>query len=221
LGHRHFTSDNTGGFVTSSKLIYQRGTGTGCQDNQNRYGGMALIGIGTLASCVDSSAAVYGAYVQSNVTYVYPNNRFVGSEIYPLMQTPGFSTIGTTTDLHSMMTYFNSKTIGPDDTLYIYTVITSVRNGTSGDLATNVTKAKKWSPVTSSLRALRFVCGDANGDFVVDISDAVYLISYIFSGGRLFLGCRRCQLRWRLTSRRGHLISYIFSGGPMPCAACK
>ncbi|MCX6831949.1 MAG: SBBP repeat-containing protein, partial [candidate division Zixibacteria bacterium] len=31
--------------------------------------------------------------------------------------------------------------------------------------------------------ACDYVCGDANGDVTVDISDAVYLIAYIFSGG--------------------------------------
>jgi photosystem II stability/assembly factor-like uncharacterized protein len=219
-------SNNTGGFVTSSKLIYQRGTGTGCQDNQNRYGGMALIGIGTEAGWADSSAAAYGAYVQSNVTYVYPNNGFVGSQINTLMQTPGFSTTGTTTDLHSTMTYFNSKTIGPDDTLYIYTVITSVRNGTSGDLATNVTKAKKW--FAGHIKPLQapppYVCGDANGDAVVDISDAVHLISYIFSGGSapvpLAAGDANCDSAVDI-SDVVYLISYIFSGGPAPCSGCK
>jgi M6 family metalloprotease-like protein len=220
------TSGNTGGFVTSSKLIYQRGTGTGCQDNLNRYGGMALIGIGTAASCVDSSAAVYGAYVQSNPTYVYPTNGFVGSQIYPLMQTPGFSTIGTTEDLHSLMTYFNSKTIGPGDTLYIYTVITSVLNGTGGDLETNVAKAKKWfaGHITPIRANCVYICGDANSDGTVNISDAVSLIAYIFSGGPapapLLSGDANCDSTVNI-SDAVYLIAYIFSGGAVPCAACK
>ena len=142
------------------------------------------------------------------------------------MQAPGFSTIGTTTDLHSMMTYFNSKTIGSDDTLYIYTVITSVRNGTSGDLATNVTKAKKW--FAGHIKPLQepppYVCGDANGDAVVDISDAVSLISYIFSGGTapvpLAAGDANCDSAVDI-SDAVYLISYIFSGGSAPCAGCK
>lgn len=29
-----------------------------------------------------------------------------------------------------------------------------------------------------------YVCGDANGDGTVNISDAVYLIAYIFAGGQ-------------------------------------
>jgi photosystem II stability/assembly factor-like uncharacterized protein len=216
-------SDNTGGFIASSKLIYQRGTGTGCQDNQNRFGGMALIGVGTAAGWADSSIAAYGAYAQSNITYIYPTNGFVGSEIYSLMQTPGFSAIGSTEDLHSTMTYFNSKTIGPNDTLYIYTVITSVRNGTSVNLATNVTNAKKWfAGHIKPLVALppSYVCGDANGDDAVNISDAVYLIAYIFVGGLaptpLAAGDANCNGAVNI-SDAVYLIAYIFSGGPAPC----
>jgi photosystem II stability/assembly factor-like uncharacterized protein len=218
-------SNNTGGFSVGSKLIYQRGTGTGCQDNQNRYGGMALIAIGAEASWADSSVAVYGAYTQSNVDYVYPENGFVPSEIYPLMQTPGFSTTGTAEDLHSVMTYFNSKTIGPTDTIYIYTVISSVRNGTSADLVTNVTKAKKWfaGHVKPFAKPAAYVCGDANGDKAVDISDVVYLIAYIFSGGSppvpLEAGDANCDHAVDI-SDVVYLIAYIFSGGAKPCAAC-
>jgi M6 family metalloprotease-like protein len=220
------TSGNTGGFVSSSKLIYQRGTGSDCQDNQNRYGGIALIGVGSRASCVDSSATAYGAYVQSNADYVYSTNGFIASQIYPLMQTPGYSTIETSEDLHSMMTYFNSKTIGPNDSLYIYTVITSVRNGASGDLVSNIAKAKKWfaghlKPLSKNCA---YICGDANADTIVDISDAVYLISYIFSGGLapqpLISGDANCDMIVDI-SDVVYLISYIFSGGAAPCATCK
>jgi hypothetical protein len=69
-----------------------------------------------------------------------------------------------------------------------------------------------------------YVCGDASGDGTVDISDAVYLISYIFSGGSapapLLAGDANCDLTVDI-SDAVYLISYIFSGGPAPCAACK
>ena len=220
-------SNNTGGFSTAAKLIYQRGTGSGCQSNLNRFGGMALLGTSTTSSCVDSSAAAYGAYVQSNVTYVYPSQGFVGSQIYPLMQTAGFSTVGTTDDLHSMLTFFNSKTIGPNDTLYIYTIVTSVRNGASTDMVTNVAKAKKWfaghiKPLTTGCSP--YLCGDANGDHSVDISDVVFLITYIFGGGPapspIQAGDADCSSAVDI-SDAVYMINFIFGGGPVPCAACK
>ena len=69
-----------------------------------------------------------------------------------------------------------------------------------------------------------FLCGDANADASVDISDAVYLIAYIFAGGPapnpLVAGDANCDLAVDI-SDAVYLISYIFGGGPAPCAGCK
>ena len=64
--------------------------------------------------------------------------------------------------------------------------------------------------------------GDANGDATIDISDAVYLISYIFSGGlaptpyAICSGDANCDCTVDI-SDAVYLISYIFSGGSAPC----
>jgi hypothetical protein len=69
-----------------------------------------------------------------------------------------------------------------------------------------------------------FIRGDANGDAAIDISDAVYLIAYIFSGGPapnpLLAGDANCDSTVDI-SDAVYLIAYIFSGGPEPCAGCK
>lgn len=65
-----------------------------------------------------------------------------------------------------------------------------------------------------------YTIGDANGDQTVNISDAVYVISYIFSGGpapdpaeAADVDCSgSCTI-----SDAVYLILYIFSGGPAPC----
>jgi len=71
---------------------------------------------------------------------------------------------------------------------------------------------------------LNYLCGDANGDATVDISDAVYLIAYIFSGGSapspLLAGDANCDSTVDI-SDAVYLIAYIFSGGLAPCAGCK
>jgi hypothetical protein len=68
-----------------------------------------------------------------------------------------------------------------------------------------------------------FTCGDANADAAIDISDVVYLISYIFSGGSapspLLAGDTNCDDTVDI-SDVVYLIAYIFSGGAAPCAAC-
>ena len=69
-----------------------------------------------------------------------------------------------------------------------------------------------------------YVCGDASGDCAVDISDVVYLIAYIFSGGLppspLLAGDANCDNMVDI-SDVVYLIAYIFSGGAEPCAVCK
>ncbi len=71
--------------------------------------------------------------------------------------------------------------------------------------------------------APRFVCGDANGSGLVTISDAVFLINYIFGGGPapylISAGDANCNGQINI-SDVVYLINYIFVGGAAPCAAC-
>ena len=69
-----------------------------------------------------------------------------------------------------------------------------------------------------------YICGDADGNLIVTISDAVYLIAYIFSGGPapvpVAAGDVDCNAIVTI-SDAVYIIAYIFSGGPAPCSACK
>lgn len=66
-------------------------------------------------------------------------------------------------------------------------------------------------------------CGDANSDGIVDISDAVFLIQYIFAGGYapypLCSGDANGDGSVNI-SDAVYLIAYIFSGGPAPVTKC-
>lgn len=65
-----------------------------------------------------------------------------------------------------------------------------------------------------------FLSGDVNSDDLVNISDAVDLIAYIFGGGAapdpLECGDCNCDGIVNITDAT-HLIAYIFGGGPAPC----
>ena len=69
-----------------------------------------------------------------------------------------------------------------------------------------------------------YVCGDADGNGIVTISDVVYLINYIFVGGPApdpeIAGDVDCNGILTI-SDAVYTINYIFGGGPAPCAACK
>jgi hypothetical protein len=68
-----------------------------------------------------------------------------------------------------------------------------------------------------------YLCGDANSSEDVNISDAVFLIGYIFSGGAapspVLRGDVDCSNTVNI-SDAVFLISYIFAGGPVPCTGC-
>jgi hypothetical protein len=68
-----------------------------------------------------------------------------------------------------------------------------------------------------------YICGDANRNNAVNISDAVFLIAYIFGGGPApspsAAGDANCDLAVNI-SDAVYLIAYIFSGGRVPCYGC-
>ncbi len=68
------------------------------------------------------------------------------------------------------------------------------------------------------------VPGDVDGNGIVSISDAVFLINYIFAGGPapnpLLAGDADCTGAVSI-SDAVYLINYIFAGGPAPCEACS
>ena len=76
---------------------------------------------------------------------------------------------------------------------------------------------------TISANSPNFVCGDANGNGSISISDAVGLVFYIFAGGTppspIAAGDANCDLAISI-SDVVFLINYIFAGGAAPCSGC-
>lgn len=69
----------------------------------------------------------------------------------------------------------------------------------------------------------QYVCGDADGSGTVNITDAVFLITFIFAGGPApgpyLAGDANCDQTVNVTDAV-YIINYIFGGGPAPCANC-
>jgi hypothetical protein len=67
---------------------------------------------------------------------------------------------------------------------------------------------------------LHVECGDADGNDLVNVSDAVYLIGYIFGGGSepqpMAAGDVDCNSLVNV-SDAVYLIAFIFGGGSQPC----
>ncbi len=77
---------------------------------------------------------------------------------------------------------------------------------------------------TSSFSFTVYMNGDADGSGTINISDAVYLIAYIFAGGPAPSPAGRgdadCSDSINI-SDAVYLIAYIFSHGPAPCVESK
>ncbi len=69
--------------------------------------------------------------------------------------------------------------------------------------------------------AAGYPCGDVDGSLRVDISDAVYMVNYIFAGGPGPIGepDMNCDGSTNITDIV-YLINYLFAFGPAPCSAC-
>jgi len=68
---------------------------------------------------------------------------------------------------------------------------------------------------------VQFLRGDANHDGIVNVSDVVYLISYLFKGGpapipSTIVGDANCDGKVTVADAVS-LIYYLFKGGPKPC----
>ncbi len=68
------------------------------------------------------------------------------------------------------------------------------------------------------------MCGDANADQTVTVSDAVYLINYVFMQGPepdpFEVGDVNCDGKISLVDII-YIVNYVFKSGPEPCAGCK
>jgi hypothetical protein len=77
-----------------------------------------------------------------------------------------------------------------------------------------------WSNVEKAVVTYSFVRGDANSDGVINVSDVVYLINYLFISGPapdpIQAGDVNCDGNVN-ASDVVYLINYLFIGGPPPC----
>lgn len=138
------TSGNTGGFDATDHFVYQRGEGTGCQPNTNRYGAVALIDWYTDTTALNGFVP-WGGRIDRNDIYVYPSGGFVESELYNQLSLTGYNVNGSGADLHALMTYVGNYNLAADDTLYVYAVVSTVQNGDLDDLRSNIAKARNWA----------------------------------------------------------------------------
>lgn len=211
---------NTAGFDVDRQLVYQRGARTA--PNTNRYGG--------IAARRDDESPIPGGWTWSNSRSVYPVGGFENDTLWHNMQdVVAFSTIDSTVDQNCVLVIAKGATIGPSNHLK-FSIIFAGQYKTTGSLAglqSAVDKARKFICAHAIIcEDFCTKCGDVDGSGIVNISDVVGLIGFIFNGLPVPGDCNYANGRGDANgdatvnvSDAVSLISFIFNG--MPCPHCQ
>ena len=209
-------ANNVGG-DPAARLIYLKGTGASCIDNARRFGGQAFLGLRANGGEIDTSASPFGALTNSCQSYLSGGINPI--DMYWLMQIGGYNpdAMGPS-DKFTLMTYFNSVTINPTDTIEVYSALLTVRDSTVETISAGVAKARRWFAYHIAGWP-SYVSGDANGDKMVNVGDAVYVINYVFKSGTppdpIESGDANCDALCNVGDAV-YLVNYVFKGGPPP-----
>jgi hypothetical protein len=158
-------SDNDGVGDAGRRMLYQIGGeydqdgAVECQDNDLRFGGVALgwtahwksVGGGPRKWYPDTLGLGWGGYIEANNRYVYQG--WYASELYNNMENSQSVWSGWTgptpdsqqTDLHSVLTAAFDFDLAPGETLAVYTVYASVRNDAASRIEQLIDRGRAFS----------------------------------------------------------------------------
>jgi hypothetical protein len=202
------------------QMIYMRGLTSSGQGN-DKFAASAYV--------ADDGSRAVGGFVKTGPSFWYPFGHVYG-DFRPdslwnnFAATDGFTASNKHDDLASFIVAKRGVTLSTADTISFSIILAAENGGTLSDLQQSVNKARRFicDHVVAST-ALCYICGDANSDVSIDISDAVCLIQYIFGAGPApypqAAGDANCDQGVDI-SDAVYLIQYIFTGGPTPCASC-
>jgi len=223
---------NYGGYEEDDRLLYARGcefNGEGCQRNDARYGGQAMLGyyINDMET-YDNTAGPYSGKALSFNTYVYPYEGLDATVINGLIEKAGYEILGSGDKVY-IMTFFYDYDLAAEDTLNIMSALITIMNDTlavhkvsNSELQANVYAALEWSNVHlfGMEPTLPYICGDANGDETVNIADASFIVNAIFFGGAQPDPEESADANddgSMNIADASYLVNWIFFGGNAPC----
>lgn len=246
---------NKDGWDGPTNMMYQIGEEYSqdtieCTRNNERFGGIAVLGI--YEDGVDSAswpaAMQYGIFVMDNATQVDPLGHFSPDLLFDHMNfMSGFTQADSAdkNDLHMVATFRANHTLAVGRNLIVYTLLATQFSGSVGDFETTVgdgiayydTHFSPYEPPTCCVYVGDINHDGASGGFP-DISDLIYLVTYMFSCGPFQLMCNDfpfgddccggdpCIFPEADVNCDGsiqpdigdliYLVTYMFLGGPPP-----
>ncbi|HOP07461.1 MAG TPA: hypothetical protein PLF13_09235 [candidate division Zixibacteria bacterium] len=182
---------NSSGFDMQRRFFYQRGVEISdslgdaleCQDNDLRFGGAGILSIFENG---EEATSFHNMYSMDNYTQVYQFGYFENDSLWKYMgDIVGYSVSDSAAaDLYTVFTYRWNYTLEPGDTVDVYTLYVTSKDG-EADLLNRYDRAEGWACELLGLpNGCCEVMGDANHSGAgPDISDLVYLVTWMFSGG--------------------------------------
>ena len=236
------SSDNRGGFDSTLQMLYQRGV---YDSDTTRFGAMS--------GWRDDGVKLSGGKILSNTHWIYRLTGFQSDTLWSLLQSttsfgfgPGYIVTGppldTIADLNQLLVFSKTATIKPkaSGVFTVYVIYAGqagpkafpdfpLHSGTYVNLKAEIAKAKAFicaegiAPSGSIFCASCTACGNANGDAAINISDAVFLIAFIFAHGTPPADCNYAKGMGDANgdgvvniSDAVYLIAYIFAHGNPP-----
>ncbi len=214
-------SDNTGGFDAGRQMLYQRGLEF--NPIEENYGAVAAFR--------NDGQSIVGGFIWDNPSHVYPNDDFLPTDLWSRMESLSmgqYTTVGSLDDLSSVLTIYRDASLNgaANDTLKFVVILAAENSGPLTDLKETVDKAIAFvndHGLGSIVPRNCCLHGDADNSGILNISDVVYLINYIFVGGPAPVseckGDNNCDCVISI-SDAVYSIIYIFGGGQPPPQCC-
>jgi len=191
---------NKGAYNSSTNLIYLYSDSSGFTNN---FGGFYFYyGAVDDGSTHDTSFAPWAARVQRNKTQMYPTRGYDDDSLFKYMSITGFS-------------------VEQDSSQDMDIIISAINPSKLSGLSATAQVTAKYALVVSDAGLtglLKPMCGNANRDDKVTVSDVVFLVNYLFKGGpKPFMYYANANGDNKITvADVVYLVNYLFKGGAKP-----
>jgi hypothetical protein len=224
------SSDNTIGTDPARQMIYLQG----------EYSATRELGYGASAAYLEKTVSpdsadanetlepIVGGFAWGNNQQVYGQSGYLADSVWKYVEaTTNYNSLwsegDSIGDMSIVMVIAKNYTVTPTSRLKFDVVLAAKRAQTNLEGLAGLNATVDQAKAFLSNRGRCSACGDANSDGSVDISDVVYLIAHIFSGGTSPRWCDYPKGKGDANGDRQvdisdavYLIARIFSGGKAP-----
>ncbi|UCB52424.1 MAG: dockerin type I repeat-containing protein [Candidatus Zixiibacteriota bacterium] len=217
------SATNLGAYDATNEIAYLTGFGNHEHPGYSNYhGGIALAEGGT-----GSPTTPFATAIIKNNHYLYPTSPWgwIDGELYRLAKgvegaSPYIEDPDSLVDRSIVMTASEIPAGTDPGTKAEFTIIEALAPTGLAQLQALVDTGRAIVARERSLGGLPAACGDVQGDFVVNVGDVVYLVTYLYKGGPApYCPTARGDVNDDGVINVGdvvYLVTYLYKGGDLP-----